>query len=189
MRALLSERLALNISDQFIIDFFLDESPQTRQIETIGELAHSGASLAQHSFTGNPGIHDFQNACEIAFEVYRTYFTDPVASYFPLFELQESDFSRLSPVETMEHQGTYWQIVSMSHDWDTPWQTASCAFTGERDHTGGFPAILWNNGVGESASFADAVRILRLNIPEWYFLGKDTRLIELRSSQTATTPD
>ncbi|MDG3039850.1 COG3904 family protein [Roseicyclus marinus] len=189
MRTLLSERLALNISDKFIIDFFLDERPQTRHIETVGELAHAGVYLAAYSFTDNPDVHDFQNACEIAFDVYRTYFSDPVASYYPLFELEESDFSRLLPVETMELQGTDWHVVSMTHDWGMPWQNASCAFTGERDYTGRFPAIIWNNEIGDQPSFQTAVRVLRLNIPEWYFLGKDTRLIELRSSQTATTPD
>ncbi len=179
IRELLEHRVSLKISDSFILNFLLDTSPETRRIETIEDLAHSGSELATYFTIDVPEVHDLRRACMLAFSVYQSHFVDPITSWEPVFELEESELSNLLPAYSVEIEGANWTTVSMQHEWGTPWQTSSCAFREERDHIGYFPLILWNNGVGEAPNMERGIRSLRISIPDWYFLGSDFLLADL----------
>lgn len=176
IRELINDRESLKISDRFVVDFLLDTDPQTRRIETILDLAHSGVDLAKFSVDIEMGYEELQRACSVIFSVHNSRFSDPVTSWKPIFEIEQSEFSRLLPADFVEFNGVEWQRVSMQHAWGTPWQTASCAFSGQPDHFGNYPAIIWSNGVGEFPNLDSALRTLRLSVPPWYFLGPSFRL-------------
>jgi len=179
LKELIAERESLKISEEFVLDFLLDVRPETRKIETIGELAHSGIDLADYASTFSIDENSLRLACTILFSVHRSYFSDAYSSWEPIFDLDETDYSKLTAVQKIQADGSAWSTVSMQHQWDTPWQTASCAFSDSAPYNGYVSTFLWNNNVGEDPNLDTAIRVIRVEMPTWYFQGSDFRLSDL----------
>lgn len=175
---LIKEQEALKISRGFLTNFILFDSERTKQIETVGDAAHAGISIDVKPVKVSFSTESITHACETLFDVYGSEFINSNSAVAPDFRIENTEFSKNSS-NRIKVGDVEWVRVSTQHDWETPNQTASCAFNPEIDASGYYEAVLWSNDVGEDSKLDSALQTLKTAVPWWYFMPKSTKITDL----------
>ncbi len=176
--SLITDQEALKISRRFLTDYILFDSEETRAIQTVEDAAHAGIVIDTKPKKIPLSPEAITHACETLFGVYGSNFINPDTATSPDFRTEDSEFSK-NTSEKIEIDKASWIRVSTLHDWETPYQTASCAFRAENGANGDIEVILWSNDVAEEPKLENALQTLKTSVPWWYFVPKDTRIEDL----------
>ena len=178
-QSLVADLVELKISRSFLSEFLLYPSKNTKTVRTVRDAALAGIDLDTSFSDPSISSHDAAMACETIFERHADAFADPVTAWTPVFEPSaNSEFSKTH--EGRLDQGeTKWIMVSTIHSEETPYLTASCAFSPEENQWGGRGAVAWSNGGGAEPDFVHPDRVMRLDVPSWYFLPGDMEVSKL----------
>lgn len=173
---LIRDRESLKITEWFLTNFVLYDSPSTRPVTTIREAAHTGIDLIWSNDKITLSNSAIINACDLLFDLHEENFRDPNTAWLPLFEGEASEFSSHVNMGLIDIGNEKWVAIATKHSWGTPWETASCAFSPKPDYWGQYDVLMWSNSVGAAPDLSNAGKQLRLSIPQWYFLAKDTAI-------------
>lgn len=177
--SLIKDQESLKISRRFLTDYVLFDSEETKTIQTVDDAAHAGIAIDTKPKKIPLSPEALTHACETLFGVYGSNFINPGSAVTPYFETESSEFSKNS-LEKIEIDKASWIRVSTLHDWETPYQTASCAFRVENGANDDIDAVLWSNDVAEEPKLENALQTLKTSVPWWYFVPKETKIEELR---------
>lgn len=175
-QSLVADLVDLKISRSFLADFLLYPSQKTKTVRTVRDAALAGIDLDTRFSVPVLSSHDAAMACATIFERHADAFFDPETAWMPVFEPSPSGELSKTRDGQIDADGTKWTSVSTIHDFETPYLTASCAFSPSEDRQGGRDAVVWSNGVGEEPNLARPDRAMRLHVPGWYFLPGDTQI-------------
>ncbi|KAB2655222.1 hypothetical protein F9K94_21965 [Brucella tritici] len=176
--ALIKDQESLKISRRFLTDYILFDSEETKPIQTVEDAAHAGISIDTKPKKIPLSPEAITHACETLFGVYGNNFINPDTATSPDFRTEDSEFSK-NTSEKIEIENTNWIRISTQHESETPNQTASCAFRVENGANRDTEVILWSNGVAEEPKLENALQTLKTSVPWWYFVPKDTRIVDL----------
>lgn len=176
--SLITDQEALKISRRFLTDYILFDSEETRTIQTVEDAAHAGIAIDTKPKKIPLSPEAITHACETLFGVYGSNFINPDTATSPDFRTEDTEFSK-NTSEKIEIDKASWIRVSTLHDWETPNQTASCAFKVENGANDDIDAVLWSNDVAEEPKLENALQTLKTSVPWWYFVPKDTRIVDL----------
>ncbi len=176
---LVKDRSSLKVSEKFIADFVLYDARETKAIATIRDAAHAGVELSTKtqdiSFTRDA----LKNACVLLFDRYIDAFEEPIKAHVPVFDPQEdSEFVEVRE-QVLTIDGAEWRAISAVHAWELPYHTASCAFRKNDGIPGGYQAMMWSNDINEAPDLTGAIRAVRIDVPWWFFLPKETPVSSL----------
>ncbi len=176
--SLIKDQESLKISRKFLTDYILLDSEETKTIQTVEDAAHAGIAvdIKPKKITITP--ENITHACETLFGVYGSSFLNQGSAVSPYFASEDGEFSENTTDKLMVGNAS-WIRVSTKHDWETPNQTASCAFNPQIDASGGYETVLWSNDVGEDPKLDSALQTLKTTVPWWFFLPKSTPITEL----------
>ncbi|MCH6206345.1 hypothetical protein L3V16_21205 [Brucella ciceri] len=175
---LIKDQESLKISRKFLTDYILLDSEETRTIQTVEDAAHAGIAVDIKPKTITLTPENITHACETLFGVYGSSFLNQGSAVSPYFASEDGEFSENTTDKLMVGNAS-WIRVSTKHDWETPNQTASCAFNPEIDASGDYETVLWSNDVGENPKLDSALQTLKTAVPWWFFLPESTPITEL----------
>lgn len=176
--ALIKDQESLKISRRFLTDYILFDSEETRIIQTVEDGAHAGIAIDTKPKKIPLSPEAITHACETLFGVYGSNFINPDTATSPDFRTEDSEFSK-NTSEIFIIKNANWIRISTQHDWETPNQTASCAFRVENGPNDDIDVVLWSNDVAEEPMLENALQTLKTSVPWWYFVPKDTRIEDL----------
>lgn len=176
--SLITDQESLKISRRFLTDYVLFNSEETRTIQTVEDAAHAGIAIDIKPNKISLSAENITHACETLFGIYGSNFINPDTATSPDFRTENSDFSKNSSGKNEINKAS-WFRISTQHDPDTPYQTASCAFKEQDGNSSDIDVILWSNDVAEAPKLENALQTLKTSVPWWYFLPKDTRIVDL----------
>jgi len=176
--SLINDQESLKISRRFLTDYILFDSEETRTIQTVEDAAHAGIAIDTKPKKIPLSPENITHACETLFGVYGSNFINPDTATSPDFRTEDSEFSKNSSGK-IEIENTSWLRISTLHDWETPYQTASCAFRAENGANNDIDAVLWSNDVAEEPKLENALQTLKTSVPWWYFLPKETGVLDI----------
>ncbi|MGV2129490.1 hypothetical protein ACQZ4Q_23255 [Agrobacterium vitis] len=169
----------LKISLSFLTGFILYPSRETKVVTTVHDAVMGGIEIATAYKLPKVGDKEARQACKTLFDRYADTFADAVTATEPRFDVTPSgDFARARS-GTMKVDGESWKTVATENSEDTPWQSASCAFSGGADHWGYRDALLWSNDARSALELGAANRRVKIRIPDWYFLPGETPISKL----------
>ena len=169
----------LKTSLSFMTGFILYPSRETKLVATVHDAVMGGIAISTAYKLPKVTDKDARQACKTLFDRYSDAFADAVTATEPNFEVNPSGEFAKAKAGTTKIDGRAWRTVSTENSNETPWQSASCAFSGETDHWGYREAILWSNDGGSLLDLKSANRRVRLRIPDLCFLPGDTPISKL----------
>lgn len=169
----------LKTSLSFMTGFILYPSRETKLVATVHDAVMGGIEISTAFKLPKVTDKHARQACKTLFDRYSDSFADAVTATEPSFDVNPSGEFAKAKSGTTRIDGESWSLVSTENSDETPWQSATCAFSGETEHWGYREAVLWSNDPGSAPELNSANRRVRLRIPDWYFLPGDTPLSEL----------
>ncbi|WP_037075866.1 hypothetical protein [Rhizobium mesoamericanum] len=169
----------LKTSLGFMTGFILAPTRDTKVVSTVHDAVMGGIEIATAYKLPKVGDKEARQACKTLFDRYADAFADAVTATEPSFDVSPSgDFAKAQS-GTTQVDGEVWKTVATENSDETPWQSASCAFSSNVDHWGYREALLWSNDARSPLELKSANRQVRLRIPDWYFLPGDTPISNL----------
>ncbi|ANG99080.1 hypothetical protein A8A54_21175 [Brucella pseudogrignonensis] len=176
--SLINDQESLKISRKFLTDYILFDSEETRTIQTVEDAAHAGIAIDTKQKNIPLSPEAITHACETLFGIYGSNFINPDTATSPDFRTEDSEFSK-NTSEKFKIESASWIRISTQHEWETPNQTGSCAFRVENGASNNIDAVLWSNDVAEEPKLENALQTLKTSVPWWYFLPKETKIVDL----------
>ncbi len=176
--SLITDQEALKISRRFLTDYILFDSEETRTIQTVEDAAHAGIAIDTKPKKIPLSPEAITHACETLYGVYGSNFTNLGSATSPDFRTEDTEFSKNSSGK-IEFENASWIRISTQHEWETPNQTASCAFKEQSDVNDDIEVVLWSNDVAEEPKLENALQTLKTSVPWWYFVPKKTKIVDL----------
>gem|GEM_PF-6387792 len=176
--SLITDQESLKISRNFLTDYILFDSEETRTIQTVEDAAHAGIAVDIKPKKITLSTENITHACETLFGVFGSEFINSNSAVAPDFRIENTEFSKNS-TSTIKLGDIEWARVSTQHDWETPNQTASCAFRVENGANDDIDVILWSNDAAEEPKLDGALQTLKTSVPWWYFMPKESRIMDL----------
>lgn len=176
--SLITDQESLKISRKFLTDYVLFDSKETRTIQTVEDAAHAGIAFDIKPKKITLTSENITHACETLFGVYGSNFLNPGSATSPDYRTEDTEFSKNSSGK-IEIDKSSWIRISTQHEWETPNQTASCAFKPEIGANSEHEVVFWSNDVGEDPNLDSALQTLKTSVPWWYFMPKESRIMDL----------
>ena len=176
--SLIKDQESLKMSRNFLTDYILFDSEETRTIQTVEDAAHAGIAVDIKVKKISLSTENITHACETLFGVFGSEFINSNSAVAPDFRIEDTEFSKNS-TSTIKLGDIEWVRVSTQHDWETPNQTASCAFRVENGANDDIDVILWSNDVAEDPKLDGALQTLKTSVPWWYFMPKAKKIVDL----------
>lgn len=176
--SLITDQESLKISRRFLTDYVLFDSKETKTIQTVEDAAYSGIAIDIKQKKIPLSTENITYACETLFGVYGSNFINPGSATSPDFRTEDTEFSKNSSGK-IEIENASWIRISTQHEWETPNQTASCAFKEQGDVNDDIDVLLWSNDVAEEPKLDGSLQTLKTSVPWWYFFPKKTKIVNL----------
>ena len=171
---MVADQANLKIASDFLTGFLLHPSKDTKLVETVREAVLGGIEIDTAFKLLKLSDREARQACANLFNRYSDAFSDAVTATEPSFDISPSGEFAKAASGAIKVDGSRWIMAATVNSGETPWQTAACAFSQERDYWGRRGALLWSNDPGSGADLETSVRRVRLDVPAWYFLPGNT---------------